>query len=295
MYFPRKFYYFFAIFVVAFFLFLYLIFIPAPSNFPNNSVIKVSKGDSLSSLSIKLKDQSIVRSRFVFQTLVVLLGGARKISFGDYVFDKPMSVIRISYMIARGDHNYIPIKITIPEGYTNKKIADILHEKIPQIDSLNFQNIGYSSQGYLFPDTYFFSPYVTTDEIYSTMKDDFIFRTQAFKNDVKKSPYSLDQIVTMASIIEGEAKTDAERPIIAGILWKRIDMKMPLEVDVAPETYKTLGLPADPTCNPGLPSIESALHPKSSIYLFYLHDKNGNIHYATTYAEHIQNIKKYLK
>ena len=99
----------------------------------------------------------------------------------------------------------------------------------------------------------------------------------------------------MASILEGEARTLETRRIVSGILWKRISINMPRQFDVALGTYKIKGLPENPIGNPGLASIKSAIYPKSSPYLFYLHDKNGNIHYAKSFAEHRQNVLKYLK
>jgi UPF0755 protein len=98
----------------------------------------------------------------------------------------------------------------------------------------------------------------------------------------------------MASLIEGEAKGDIDRGIISGILWKRIKIGMPLQVDASPETYKVKGLPKSPIGNPGIKTIEAAINPQNSPYFYYLHDKNGNIHYAKTFTEHEANIKKYL-
>ena len=99
----------------------------------------------------------------------------------------------------------------------------------------------------------------------------------------------------MASIIEREAKGDIDRGIISGILWKRISLGMPLQVDAVPDTYKTKGLPESPIGNPGLESIKVAIYPQKSSYLYYLHDKNGVAHYAKTFSEHDNNINKYLK
>jgi len=103
----------------------------------------------------------------------------------------------------------------------------------------------------------------------------------------------------MASLIEregkGEIRGQTDRVFISGILWKRLSMNMPLQVDAAPSTYKSRGLPEAPIANPGLESIKAALYPKSSPYLYYLHDKNGLIHYAKSFSEHRQNILKYLK
>jgi len=70
---------------------------------------------------------------------------------------------------------------------------------------------------------------------------------------------------------------------------------MPLQVDSAPDTYKTKGLPKSPIGNPGIAAIKAAMYPQSSPYLYYLHDKSGNIHYAKTFAQHQENVLKYLK
>lgn len=99
----------------------------------------------------------------------------------------------------------------------------------------------------------------------------------------------------MASILEREAKGDQDREQISGILWKRLSIGMALQVDAAPETYKERGLPDSPIGNPGLESIYASLYPKTTPYLYYLHDKQGMIHYARSFAEHKANIAKYLK
>ena len=102
------------------------------------------------------------------------------------------------------------------------------------------------------------------------------------------------EIIIMASVIEREAKGDADRGFISGILWRRLQIGIPLQVDAAPETYKTKGLPENPIGNPGLEAINSAIYPEKSNYLYYLHDKDGNIHYARTFEEHKVNKLKYL-
>jgi UPF0755 protein len=99
----------------------------------------------------------------------------------------------------------------------------------------------------------------------------------------------------MASLVEEEAKGDEDREYISGILWKRLSINMPLQVDAAPSTYEKRGLPENPITNPGLEAIQAAIHPKNSPYLYYLHDKEGNIHYARNFEEHKANKLKYLK
>ena len=112
---------------------------------------------------------------------------------------------------------------------------------------------------------------------------------------IKIERYIEKEIITMASLIEREAKGSVDRNMISGILWNRFNKGILLQVDSAPETYKIKGLPDNPICNPGIEAIKSALNPENSSYLFYLHDKSGMIHYAVTFVEHQKNIVKYLK
>jgi UPF0755 protein len=99
----------------------------------------------------------------------------------------------------------------------------------------------------------------------------------------------------MASILEGEAKTEGDMKIIAGILLTRLTKGMPLQVDVAKETYTAKGLPKVPLNNPGLVAIMAVLHPTFTDNLYYLTGNDGAMHYAKTFEEHKKNIKKYLK
>ncbi len=103
------------------------------------------------------------------------------------------------------------------------------------------------------------------------------------------------EIIIMASLVEREAKGDEDRAVISGILWKRLEIGMPLQVDAAPITYKERGLPKSPISNPGLLAIDATIHPELSPYLYYLHDKDGIIHYARNFEEHKANRLKYLK
>ena len=106
---------------------------------------------------------------------------------------------------------------------------------------------------------------------------------------------SRDQVIILASILEGEAKTHEDMRIISGILIKRMLEGMALQVDVAPSTYKSRGLPDAPINNPGLVALYAALHPETSPYLYYLTGNDGTMHYAKTFTEHKENITKYLR
>jgi UPF0755 protein len=127
------------------------------------------------------------------------------------------------------------------------------------------------------------------------MRANFNVKVAPLLPAVATSTHSLADIVTMASLIEKEAQTDTDKHLIAGILWNRIQRGMALQVDADPETYRQKGLPPAPICNPGLESIEAALYPTKTNYVYYLSDHNGVIHYAMTYAEQQANEAKYLR
>jgi UPF0755 protein len=174
-------------------------------------------------------------------------------------------------------------------------MANILADKLSVFRKDLFLSDERSKQGYLFPDTYFFFALTTTDEVVDEMSRNFKNRVSSLEDDIEKSKYSLDEIVTMASLVEREANGADDAPVISGILWKRISKGMMLQADAAPITYKQTGLPSEPIANPGMVSIKATLYPKDSPYLFYIHDKSGMVHYATTYAEHKDNINRYLR
>lgn len=279
--------------VVVFALTFYFLILRGPT-LKEPISIHISKGDKIAVVAKKLEDKNIVRSAKLLQSFVSFLDGDGKIKTGDYYFDKPMWLPGVAYRIARGVHNVDAIRVTFPEGSDNTEIAKILNKKLPAMDVEKFALEIDNLQGELFPDTYFFYPLTTFDEVASILKDTFNQKTQELLAKGYKD-YTKQEILVMASIIEKEANGKEDRNIISGILWKRLEKGMLLQVDVAPVTYKVKGLPDKPITNSGIASIEAAINPEESKYLFYLHDKNGTIHLAETFAGHKSNINKYLR
>jgi len=259
------------------------------------TTIHVSKGQSLGSITEDLEARSIIRQSSAVKALVILFKSGKEISRGDYKFEKGSSAWKVALMLARSDHNVDPIRITFKEGITNNEMADILAEKLTLFRRDIFLSSKDSKQGYLFPDTYFFFSMTSSEEILDEITENFKMRIKLFEKDILSSGYSLDEIITMASIIEREANGDEDASVIAGILWKRLEKGMLLQVDVAPSTYDVSGLPDNPIANPGLRAIKAAINPKDSPYLFYLHDKTGRVHYAEDFSEHRSNIARYLR
>ncbi|MEI7688940.1 MAG: endolytic transglycosylase MltG [Candidatus Nomurabacteria bacterium] len=279
--------------ICVLFIFMHYVF-SAPVG-SRDRTLHISSSDSLIKISQDLRDNNIIKSPYIFKTLMFVLSKDKNIHYGDYLFKGNSSVLDVSLQIAKGKHGVAPIKITLTEGMTNEDMAKLLADKLPVFRSDAFLSDPRSKQGYLFPDTYFFYPLTTTNEVLEEMTADFKKRISGVNSDISSSGKSLSDIIVMASIIEKEASGKNDSSIISGILWKRIKLGMPLQVDASPSTYKVANLPNSPISNPGLLAINSALHPEDSPYLFYLHDKNGLVHYATDFNQHKINIARYLK
>ena len=289
----------------------------APSDFPRSTIIRVEKNMTVSEIGAILKGKGIVRSALIYKIYVVLLHDGKGIQAGSYLFDHPQSALRIAYRTAYGLSELQKVKVTIYEGLNSKQIATAIKKNIPSFDAKTFLVEAKKSEGYLFPETYFFSPEAKPDEVIAEMKAQFDKKILAVKDALATSTHSLGDIMIMASILEEEANDTQDRRMIADVLWKRINKGMNLQVDVpfyyimnkgsAPltledlattspyNTYLYKGLPPTPISNPGLDSIRAALFPAKNPYYFYLADKNGVTHYATNHDGHLANRVKYLQ
>lgn len=286
---------FFVLGVVVFLGLFYFFFLTAPGDFKPNTVVSVEEGATLRSVSLKLKNARVITSRGVFEAFVILYGSEKKILRADYLFENKLPVWQVARRIARGEHHMTAITITIPEGLDTKAAAQIFVAKLPAFDTANFLNLAKGKEGSLFPDTYFFFSVDDELDVLALMNQNFEKKMKELRPGIALSGRTEKQIIIMASVLEREAKGDSDREIVSGILWKRLDIGMPLQVDAVPETYKTKGLPKAPLGNPGILAIRATLYPKSSPYFYYLHDKAGVTHYARNFAEHRANILRYLK
>ena len=280
-------------FVFILFILMYYLFSTPIGN--KDTIIHVSNGETLNSILSDLENQKVIQNRNILKGFVYLFKSDRQITKGDYLFNKNQPVFSVAWKIARGIHNVEPIKITFKEGITNQEIVNILENKLSNFNKDIFLSNKDVKQGYLFPDTYLFYPLTNTDEVIDELTTNFKRRISFINSDITSSSKSLSDIIIMASILEKEAKGKEDVNLISGILWKRIKKGMMLQVDAEPSTYKVYGLPSEPICNPGLVSIKGAISPIDSPYLFYLHDSNGNVHFAQSFSEHKSNITKYLK
>ncbi len=304
-----------ALFCLA--LFSYHQYITPPRNFPEGYQLSIERGQSLFSVSQELFQDGAIKSPRVFEMMMIILGSDRGVSEGVYLFEVPTSVFEVALRITGSQFGATRQKITFPEGFSNQEMIDRLKRNFPEFDTEGFATLIEEKQGYLFPDTYAFFRSVQPVVVVTALEENFERKITPFKEEIKQSGRSLEEIIIMASIIEKEANGPQDRAMISGILWQRIERGMPLQVD-APflyilgktsaqltradlaikspfNTYVNKGLPPTPINNPGVAAITAALRPVASEYVYYLHDENGGVHYASTYAMHLQNIKKYLR
>lgn len=287
--------FFYTLGIIAFLAFFNFFFLSAPANFSPGTIIKIEPGNSLRSVSLKLKRENIIRSRIAFEVFAIMYNGEKHIISSNYLFENKLPVYEVARRISRGEYHLAPIVVTIPEGFDTVQIADAFASKLANFNKNKFLLEAVKSEGYLFPDTYFFFNNANETDVIKSMSDNFEKKINPLLPEIISSGQTKKDIVIMASIIEREAKGEIDRGVISGILWKRISIGMPLQVDSAPETYKVKGFPESPIGNPGLEAIKAAIYPQSSPYFYYLHDKKGNIHYARNFTEHSKNVVKYLK
>jgi len=295
--------------------FVYLYIHTPPKNFPFNDVITIDAGESLQNITNYLYEANVIRFPFVFRTTVIILGGERKVIAGDYLLDEKVGPIDIAFRLIKGNFHTESKKITIPEGWNNIEIADHLEKNLISFNKNEFLKIVEGKEGYLFPDTYFIANTTRPRTIVNLMSETFDTKIKTVTG-LATSTRSLHEILTMASILEGEALTTSDRKLVAGVLWRRLEIGMPLQVDAtfsyvngkttfeltlddlkidSPyNTYKYKGLPPTPINNPGLNSINAALYPTKTKYLYFLSGNDGKMHYARTFEEHKRNRQLYL-
>jgi UPF0755 protein len=295
---------------------IYVLFIAAPSNFPTGAYINIPQGSSLSSSAKILEGKHVVRSPFLFKVLAYFLGGDRHVVAGEYFFPTRISVLAAARRIANGEFDVDPARVRIPEGATVTDISKILAANVPDFNPAEFLRATRGKEGYLFPDTYFFMPGQGTDAIVGAFDNNFNTHIAKIQSQIDAFGKPLSDVVIMASLLEREAPTTADRRVIAGILWKRIKLGMPLQVDaVFPyiigknsfdltkddlqsdspyNTYTHKGLPPGAIANPGIDAILAAVTPIKTDYLFYLSDLHGTIHYSATYEQHLAAKSRYL-
>ncbi len=302
-------------------------FVLLPYGPGTETFVHIAPGSSAVRIGSQLQEAGVVRSRYAFDLLRCVRGG--KLKAGTYRFDHPAPATEIYNRIARGD--VYTIALTIPEG---ANIFDIA-ARVQQLGLGSRQGFlaaattqtaliadldpsARSLEGYLFPDTYKFSPPVTPAQMMAAMVRRF--RAEAARVGLDRNVH---QVVTLASLVERETAVEAERPLVASVFHNRLLKRMPLmadpaviyglelegrwrgtiyksdlETDTAYNDYLHAGLPPGPIANPGIPSLRAALHPADTDYLYFVaanDNPQGHSLFSATLDEHIRNVAGYRR
>lgn len=293
-----------------------------------NIYMTVKSGTTASEISERLTQLGVIDSRFRFWWLMKLQGDAGKFKTGTYAFKPHMDEQAVLDKLVAGDTTIV--KFTIPEGFGVREIAKRLADEglVDEQDFLEkaktyapydymkkLPNERYAAEGYLFPDTYEIQSDVTPELIMKMMTQDFDSRlTPAMRQQAASMGLSIHDLVTLASLVEKEARYDEDRPIIAQVFLKRLQMGMPLQSDTTLQylmagpkenvsiadtkidspynTYQHEGLPPGPIASPGMKAINAVLHPAATDYLYFVADHDGHNHYAKTYEEHLAIVEQ---
>lgn len=296
--------------------------------------IIITEGDTVSSVVDLLYDEGIVNHPLIFKLVAKMEGYDTQIKPGAAEITSGMSYNEILALLSEDNRN--SEKLVIPEGYELKQIKELIVEKGyatgEEFDAaLNPADYDYrflkqlperenQLEGYLFPSTYDIAEGMTAHDIINMMLSEFDEQfTDEFYSRAAQMNYSVDEIITMASIIERETDAETERAKVAGVFYNRINQNMRLQscatvqyilgerkavLSVADtqiaspyNTYMNDGLPVGPICNPGLECIEAALYPEDTDALYFVAGADGKHIFSRTYEEHLaamsENEPKY--
>jgi UPF0755 protein len=313
-----------ALYLFDFWTFLHL---PGQSSRTLRQVL-IRPGMGAAAIAQSLKDVGIVADARKFYWLCLVKGAGGKLRAGEYAFLPLATPSQVLDRLIRGD--VIRRHVTFPEGSTVRAVAQILVEAglaseyrilLLAADESFIRTQGIvakSLEGYLFPETYNFQRTQDEAALLETMLKEFRNRfSLVWQERARDLGFSVHEIVTLASLVEKEARVDAERPVIAAVFHNRLKHRMPLQSDPTavydlPEfsgpvthehlqrtsaynTYQISGLPPGPICNPGAKSIQAALYPAEVPYVYFVSKADGTHQFSTTLAEHNSAVRNYRR
>ncbi|MEX0930362.1 MAG: endolytic transglycosylase MltG [Candidatus Paceibacterota bacterium] len=295
---------------------VYMYLASPPPYFPTDEVISVEEGEGLSAIASSLHTKNVIRSPFFFRSVISMLGGEKSVVAGDYYFEEPMSSFHVARRLIAGHYNMKTRVVTIPEGYNIFEMAKRFDEELLDFDVIEFLHYARHKDGRLFPDTYELEPTISPERLVGTMHATFNARIKEIGEEINEFGKPLDEVIIMASILEREAYKTEDRRRIADVLWRRLEIGMPLQVDAAFSringrntyeltkddlatdgpfnTYTRTGLPPWPIGNPGLDAILAAVTPIETNSLFFLADRSGNTYFSETFEEHVRKKGLYV-
>lgn len=306
-------------------------------SFSGEKIFSIARGEKVSTIAQHLEQEKLIPSSAVFQFYIKMMNKDKDIKAGIYTFSSPLSIRKIITLIT--DSHSSQKVFLVKAGDTLNDIQQHLREEkiVSSSSSLEkWQIKDFSSaliyrpffqgapadaslEGYLFPDSYHFSPGLSEREIINIFLKNFASHLSSIYSSSLSAGHNFYEILTMASLLEKEVQSPKDKAKVADILWRRLRRGMPLQVDAALcyaqnksfqnchltkqsfqidspyNLYQYRGLPPTPIDNPGLESIKAALHPQANNYWYYLTDrKTGKTIFSRTFEEHKAARRRYL-
>ena len=288
--------------------------------------VRVEQGEPFSAVVRKLHERRIIANEKLFSLWARLTGAERKIQWGLYRFEAPLSPREVLDRMVLGKGIFHIV--TIPEGLTVNEIGDLLAQmqiadkakflgeaENPELLALLGLR-GKGLEGYLFPNTYYFTPSTPERDIILTMAEQFRKVSQPLlERNGAAIPLTSHEIITLASIIEKETGVEAERPLVSAVFHNRLKLHMPLQSDPTViyglknfngnltrknlqdsspyNTYRIPALPPGPICNPGVSSIKAALRPAEVPFLYFVSKNDGTHIFSEKLEDHNRAVKTY--
>ncbi len=304
----------------------YYLMTPLKPGAPKKAFV-VEEGATLRQVAARLQEQGIIKGKGLFVLWARVTGAGTRIKSGEYLLGPSMPPAKVLATLVRGRVRTHPV--TIPEGFTAAQIARLLEAKgladkeefLKLVKDPEFARAlkvpSSSLEGYLYPDTYYFSVGLSPRAIIKEMVRRFWEVMGQLSEEIERSGMSLHEVVTLASIVEKETGRPEERPLIASVFLNRLKKGMRLESDptviyglkdfdgnltrrhlATPtpyNTYQIKGLPPGPIANPGIDSIKAVLNPVETDFLYFVSRNDGTHHFSSTLREHNKAVYKFQK
>lgn len=273
----------------------------------------IARGATVREIGKNLKDEGLIRDPIVFFLYIKKQGSDKSIQAGDYRLSPAMDLRKLVDTL---NHGTLDVWVTVPEGYRADEIADLLKKNVKTYKDSWREELN-NNEGFLFPDTYLIPTDASIETIITIMKNNFYKKIEEL--GIKENDPSLKETVIVASIVEREAKNAEDKAGVASVLYNRLRIGMPLQVDASVQyvlgkdgawwknptsqdlkvdstynTYLNPGLTPGPISNPGLEALKVSYNPPKTSYLYYVSDDKGRLHFANTLDSHNKNINKYL-
>lgn len=302
--------------------------------------VQIPKGATAAEVTKILSSQKVIQNSITFRLYLKFVSHPG-FQYGDFMLNSDMDYATIISTLTDNKQNRAVVKVTIPEGYTLRQIASTLEDKkictadsflnACEDDTFQFKYMTkdmqsekrfYKLEGYLFPDTYEFYVKTPPHTVAQKMLDNFAAKfTDSMVTQAKQRNMTVDQVVTLASIIQAEASKQSEMPTVSSVFHNRLEKgtgslnmlqsdatifyitrtieralkQSDLAVNSPYNTYRNKGLTPGPIGNPGTAALNAAISPSQTDYYYFVTDSDGNYYYAATLDQHNKNVTKASK